>query len=371
MVSTSELMLHLRDCSIWAKWNNSGTQKDIICRDRQSPFHRKGRRNYAQEVISCWGDDQLDSLSDIVVIGDGEGDVRFWRHLGLEVGALNKKIAVSGLFLDHDDLGQSRNFGGTLEFLQSWQAVAERTSQVLHDSENAMVLVDVDRTAIFPRGVCDDEFAQVRRGAIQCYLDHFRTVRFTDSNLKKIDEVVDRLTANMFCYADPHHTLCHKNEEAIAIGTLLSSVGLIDESWADEGLENNDLEALVLYSLRHLKERIWLPGLGEEDPSKTEDWNADVLEDHLNEVAQSIRSRGPVLTTFYRQCEADHIEKVFSANSQLLNDTLLKAIKSAENAKLAYLSDRPASSLLMPKPGDGDKLPMAASRVISSLCGYA
>ncbi|MBY5933119.1 hypothetical protein KUV51_08940 [Tateyamaria omphalii] len=309
-------------------------------------------------------------MSNIIVIGDGEGDVRFWRHLGLEVGALNKKISVSGLFLDHDDLGQSRNFGGTLEFLQSWQAVAQRTSEVLHASENAIVLVDVDRTAIFPRGVCDVEFAQVRRGAIQCYLDHFRTVRFTDSNLKKIDEVVVRLTENMFCYADPHHTLCHKNEEAIAIGTLLSAVGLIEESWADKGLENNDLESLVLYSLRHLKERIWLPGLGEEDPSKIAHWNADALEDHLHGVAQSIKLRGPVLTAFYRQCEADHIEKVFSANSQLLNKTLLSAIKSAKNAKLAYLSDRPTSSLIMPKPKDGDKLQLEASKVISSLCGY-
>lgn len=321
-------------------------------------------------MISCWDDERLNSLSDIIVIGDGEGDVRFWRHLGLEVGNLNTKVRVSGLFLDHDDLGQSRNFGGSLEFLQSWHAIAQRASQVLQNSKSAMVLVDVDRTAIFPRGVCDTEFALIRRGAIQCYLDRFRTVRFTDGNLEKIDQIVDRLTEHMFCYADPDHTLCHKNEEAIAIGTLLSAVGLIDESWADKGLENNDLESLVLYSLRHLKERIWLPGLGEEDPSKIADWNADALEDHLHGVAQSIRLRGPVLTAFYRQCEADHIETVFSANSQLLNKTLLTAIKSAKNAKLAYLSDRPASSLIMPKPKDGDRLQLEASQLISSLCGY-
>jgi len=339
------LAFHFRECVFIFETDSISGEMSLVREERSPPVARKGRRKYAEEVLSCFSGDILRTTSTFLVVGDGEGDVRFWRHLSSEVTAKGLNSSVVGLFIDHDDYGDSRNFTGELQFFDTWNELSDILRQFVQERSSCLVLMDVDRTAILPRARADEDFMKVRTEAVICYLETFRCGSFSKREIRYISDLIEYMAENLYGYNAPADSFCFKNEEAVAIGVLLAAAGCIGREWVLKERANSQLDDLVLFSLRRVQERVWLSGLGEANLSGHDCWYAPALETHLSSVSSRIRKGAPVLSLRYRLCEARIIDHLLKESGVFFNDDVLRAVKSGSEVHLAFMSDRPAISL--------------------------
>lgn len=332
------MIFHFRECVLSVR---RGDGKHFHHVSRRRPVARKGSSAYAREITE-WLDHSA-NLQNLIVVGDGPGDVLFCRHLRAELSSRGATISVFGLFIDHDDYGQAReNIAGS-DFFLNWSDLAVRLAALSDRAGGTALLLDVDRTTIYPRKLLDAAFYSVRSESVSRYVQKFCTRELAPADLQQIIKLVEFLSENFFSYRSTTDQICFKNEESVAISTLLCATGLISIQWLKN--DRTRLSSWVNFSSRQVDGGVWASGLGEEEKDGSEHWHKAALQQHLREISDNVAERAPILSKAYREIEASVINASCLKQQGFYNEVLLNAVSSCPSLSVYYLSDRPALSL--------------------------
>ena len=316
---------------------------------------RKGNYQYTSALV-----DQLKSwcsgwFDEIVVIGDGEGDIRFSINLYL---GTKESCRVSGLFIRHEATHPYENEGTHVALFDDWDLLSASLDDLLVNRAKQcgspgriLVLVDVDRTVIFPRLLCDQDYADTRYAAMIDFVAGFRSDSMRAQFGSQIRDSVDLATKHLREYAENQlNGACFKNEEVVALATLMLSVGAIRPNWIVQRPQPHQFESLLVYTAQAVENGGWISGLdlresdGQDVVPGENVWKREELARELRASLQLLRNKRPVLSPTFRQHEARRLSTIItSANGRLFNQPLIEALRTM--CPVLFLSDRPALSL--------------------------
>ena len=352
----------------------------IVCRDRGlirrevgaydvvnvrvgNEYCRKGSLGYALVLDGILRGLSERSFKYVMVVGDGESDVRLLGNLGILAAQDNRNSIVMGFFIRHEILAQMRDGYDGIKLYNSWSELGEELSKVLtnctlnrSDGVSSILIVDVDRTLIVPRGVSDNDYSEMRRRAVGEYVLSF----LIDKDRIDInDQAVDRLVAGLIdvvgagCseYNNEFNAGCFKNEDVIAILVLLLCVGTVVEPWI-VGLQGRPLVTLLRHSIKMIEHGGWIDRLSLEILGNgvcvagEEGWRRTALIYHLRDVLINVRGKKPVLCEQFREqeglCLASLLQK---KQCDLFNQPLLRTLRGTKDTCVLFVTDRPAVSL--------------------------
>jgi hypothetical protein len=327
---------------------------DIIDLKVNHSYPRKGNLNYATALLRALHSWQLRLFNEVLIVGDGEGDVRLCSNLDDLTKEMLEVRRVRGLFIRHE--GTERSSGGfqNVALFDTWEDLAKSLRDVLRSFDSvagtaAIVFCDVDRTILLPRMKADDDYLSVRLGGIADYVSGFRQGALIEP--EGIQKYVDHVTANLREYTNGMNDLCFKNEEAVAIVTLLLAVGTVIPKWVS-GSDPYPLAWMIRHSIEKLEHGAWISGLdlvlanGAKYLSGERVWKRDTLILHLQSILSDLNEEKPVLCPEFRDCEWERLSRFIArGQNNTFNSAVLSAVRLAMPAGLLFVTDRPAQSL--------------------------
>ena len=328
----------------------------------ENAYQRKGSDNYATALtgqLRRWHPTWFD---EIVIIGDGEGDVRLCKNFINLSHITNSPKQVQGLFLAHQALERFRTDSQNIALYGSWEELSAAFAVLLSSKKSSeaspdrtLVLADIDRTILFPRIDHDDSYSKVRMGGITDYVNGFRLSDSAEILEEELVEFTKHVSNNLPEYTNEFNEACFKNEEVVAIVTLLLSVGTIITKWVQRSNEKpsaHSLRDMVRQSIYRLEHGGWISGFYTDMSSSKRYaagetiWNCDGLIRHLKSIQENYESSNPVICPEFRLCESARLSNfVADHRAEVFNLPLLDAVRSAAPVPLLFISDRPALSL--------------------------
>jgi hypothetical protein len=328
-------------------------------------YKRKGNFDYARIVAGRLRDLHPSWFDEVIIVGDGEGDVRFCTNLDGWIRSQSLSSELNGLFIKHDAVERSQNKNENAALFDSWVDLSLALTQVLHNADRSgvrrriLLFVDIDRTILFPRLNSDEHYFRVRAESIADYVLEFSNIDRSSLLESRIEQFANFATDNLNEYLSDFHDLCFKNEEVVAVTTLLLSTGAIMGKWVSPS--SRSFLDLLRLSIQKLIHGGWISGLehGEsEEPRPAElIWKRDELVQHLKSVLSNLNTNKPVLCPEYRWKERKRLTRfVTDHGSAAFNVPLLGALKSAPPLTLVFVTDRPTQSLGFPTDNSSDPL---------------
>lgn len=332
---------------------------------------RKGRYVYAEKLVRSIGSEDCGRFSNILVVGDGVGDWRFLENLGRVLQPTSFSGDLAGHFLNHSELLVPRLETENSNLHSSWAALAEGISGDLATSKAPLLLIDIDRTVLFPRKECDDSYLSLRKQVVVKYVAHFSRFALGRFEIQKIGSFIDFVANSFGDYNNELESRCFKNEEVVASVALLMSLGVLRERVVRGIPRVQSLFDLISSSIRSLQHGGWISGLydGSEDQKKLvgqDAWREEACVEHLKDICVRLDSDMPVLNPVFRSFEAELLEDILCDNSNAWNKTLLDTVLNGSDATILFLTDRPAETLGANSRPDGAGTKGFIHKVISA-----
>ncbi len=312
---------------------------------------RKGKVKYAQlllERIVQWGGGRISTL---IVVGDGEGDVRLWQNCENLLKLTSPESHVYGFFLSHAVLDRFGAESDRLRLYSSWEELIVDLTSALSCSKNdglVAALVDIDRTVLFPRISHDKIYKEVKVLAMRDYINAYR-IEGHGLSAEIVRDLSDYCAECSSEYNNDLDEICFKNEEVVAVLTLLLASGLTIKSWL-HGAAAQPLSELLNRGKRAVQNGGWISpfDLGSDPTCRSgeEFWDSSALLQHLLSIMDRHNRKAPCICEEFRLNERRHLIDCISAQeSQVFNRPLLNALAQAKNTSVVFVSDRPTVSL--------------------------
>lgn len=197
----------------------------------------------------------------------------------------------------------------------------------LDHSKNNFLLIDVDRTLLLPRGLCDASFNAVEYTAFVRYIQGFRLDRFLSN--PAIGEIWDE-ARKFLPYADKSSAF-YSDEDARAIGGLLIATELI----TNETAVGTSLTAWIDRAISNLND------FGENG------WNRNKIHSQLIDIQIGLAHNDCTLCSAFREQEENVMLEQLERGQCALNGHIVRLVKASLERgiiPIAY-SDRPGASV--------------------------
>lgn len=281
----------------------------------------------------------------ILCIGDGEGDVRLAELLN---GASTQTMApdVKAFIYDRDGqiARQSRDF---VSYFRSWPELACACIDDMKRSwgHYQFLLIDVDRTLLLPRGLCDTDYDTIGERAFLAYSLQFRK-NYEQPTAYEIGKHYKMAKSfRLYCTPGIRH---YKDEDIRVFAALALATGLFLEDDLDRGMD----QLIDWVQLAHSRcvAGEWNPQEVEEGrlslPGK--DWDQAALKRKLESMLILTYRDGCSIAPGYRAEEERVLLDLAEKGRCFLNGHVVDIIREAVMTKtaipLAY-SDRPSASV--------------------------
>lgn len=311
----------------------------------ESAAIRKGYMQYARRIIEAIGPDRLIEFDLIVVVGDSLGDHRFFENLVTTLNGSGYNGGVEGHFFASQETAKlgARTDGSHLH--NTWQELANAVSESISAAGLPLAFIDIDRTAIFPRGEQDDPYIDMRHQGFKEFIAGFRRSKLYQTELLRIEESIDFVSEHFADYCTNELAAeSFKNDETIAAVGFMVCTGLVKKH---DVSTSESLRELTRLARKQLTKGGWISGLYSDgdnyalcDGEKT--WDQQLCADQLTHLEASLERNCAVFLPEFRIVESKIIAEALTRDGIPWNDDLLRAVEARENATVVYLTDKPA-----------------------------
>lgn len=280
----------------------------------------------------------------ILCIGDGDGDVKLTEHMN-DLLEEFPNVASSATAHIYRGAHVARRTGATTVWHESWSRLANEVIDTVAGSPDVLFLmvVDVDRTLLLPRGLCDEVALSIGHRAFHAFIGDFS---IGPLGSEEVDRCYTQAT-EFKPYGDESGAY-HKDEDVRVFAGLARITGLFSEQeWVAHTAKS--MGWWLQTAARRCARGGWRPQLvGDRVWSPAEAWNEEALADELGRQYIQFSSLDCSFSTRYRNREAEIFRKLVQADQCTLNGHVVDILKSGTELgrvlPVAY-SDRPGSSV--------------------------
>lgn len=282
-------------------------------------------------ALAAFGEVDRPTSLNLAYIGDSASDVALARNISrCSDAAIDFDVHVTLYLYEPGNVGEEM-VSPTFRFIRlpTWTAIEDACRAQLakpeRDCDN-FLLLDIDRTVLLPRGLCDAAFGRVGATAVERFVNWFATG--SPSSAKEI--------ANAFAAARefPSYSVAasthYGDEDVRAIACLLLCANLL---------------AVDDFSRRPPGFQHWLPpSLNALDKTR---WNHERVARLVESLQISLHFKDCTLAPYFREMEHNVMLEMIDQAECRLNGHLVRLISEALSrdwAPVAY-SDRPGSSV--------------------------
>lgn len=267
----------------------------------------------------------------IVYVGDSASDFALAENLSkCSDNRMGVGLKVTLYLYDEVGIGQeevSSNF--RVRRFRNWSSIEDACQRQLMRPEFAsenFLLLDIDRTVLLPRGLCDEAFGKLHMTAMSRFVNWFGA----GSAACKMSIVDASNIAKEFPPYAKQGSEYFGDEDARAVACVLLCVGLIDAA-------SFDGEALPIAE--------WLPSMSGR--SDLNGWNRERLSALIEDVRISAYYKDCTLVPYFREMEHEVMLEMADGRNCHLNGHIVRLVSNALShgwTPVAY-SDRPGASV--------------------------
>jgi hypothetical protein len=282
-------------------------------------------------ALAGYGDVDHPNNLKIAYVGDSASDLTLARNISNRSdSAFGFGVHVTLYLYDADDV-RDETVSPTFRLvsLPTWTAIEkacrEQMERPAFGSDN-FLLLDIDRTLLLPRGLCDTAFDRVGATAVKRFVNWFAS----GSPLSESIIADAFMAAKQFPPYSKAESPHHNDEDVRAIACLLLCADLLDA-----GDFNRDAPRL----------QDWLPASLEKLDARR--WNGERFVRYIEDLQMSLFYRDCTLALYFREMEHGVMLEMTDERTCSLNGHLVRLVANALDnnwTPVAY-SDRPGSSV--------------------------
>lgn len=294
----------------------------------------------------------------VYCIGDGNSDVclaeNFVGHSGYWRNKLGYRLKMLRLFIKDDNEVEPRRRSDIALYYDSWKSLCDDCIGFINKNTDVPIflVIDVDRTLIFPKGLCDECFHDTGQVAFKLYSDNFRNY---EGNDYCADDAYALAGEFFRPYVDRKCARFFKDEDAHVFSALLLASGLIPLREFQEKMEH-DLGYWAALALSRCETGGWVRIFSEDRwECAAAYWKQAALREELFDIKERVSRMESCIVPDYRAQEEAAIKDLVKMGKKLLNGHIVELINAATKEGLALpvgYSDRPGISVgLYPTAG--------------------
>lgn len=278
----------------------------------------------------------------VLLVGDSKSDVALAENLARCEPAGPQTISL--LLMNRDrQLGGSQAGGPSvarIDLYQNWQAletagIARMRGHSPVRRQLKYLLLDIDRTTIMPRGLCDEALETAKEMAVNSFVTRLLGETRADHDARIREAHLASAHFPPYMESD--------DEDARCLATLLVAVGLVKaELWTPRHCPVKDRRSLIQWL-------DWAVAEAKAKAMETRDTipNYDFFMAFLNEVRNRIRSKVATFLPEYRRDEEEAFRHLSKIGQYRINGHIVNLV--AEATALGWIpigySDRPSASV--------------------------